>query len=100
MSLSIMTAAIPAISAALQLTASAVKSSQDATAINQYIDLAAVQRKLFDPEQHDDAYQQLYQAIQATVARKEIIPSVYYEGQATMALPVSTIFDLLNAAMK
>jgi hypothetical protein len=100
------TALIPAIAAGLQLTASAVKKVEDTAEVNQYIDLGVLQTRLFDAEKHDDAYKEVYQKAQMYIARKGIVPAVYWydeqkgQGAPTIAVPVSLLFDLLNAAMR
>lgn len=98
--------ALPVLAGALQIGASVLKKKDAADEVNQYIDLATVQNNLFDPEKHDDAYRAMYATAQEIIARKQIVPAVYWRDEATgkgaptIAIPVSLLFDLLNAAMR
>jgi hypothetical protein len=102
------TALMPAASAALQLAAAGVKKVHDAGEINTYIDRS----KLFDGLFNDDeqaaheAWGKLMAEIFRVLATKGITPSIPWRdetkdmGSPCVKIPVATIKELLDAATR
>lgn len=76
------------------------KKKDAADAVNVFTDRAQAFADLLDPKKHDDAYRTIYADIQVELAKKQISPTVYQQGDYTIAIPLATLKELMDCASR